>query len=93
MTKQELELLELITIHISEYGWVDDNQFYIWVDYEDVSDITRRLSDIFGNNMFEENCTMAILRDGFLVIDLVEALDWCDEICIEDVFDREKYKY
>lgn len=92
MTKQELELLELVTMHISEYGWEKD-EFLIFIDYEDIEDITSRLSDIFGNKIFNDFDIKAILRDGYLVIDLVEALGGYDEVYIEDVFDREKYQH
>ena len=53
MTKQELELLELVTMHITEYGWSDD-EFLIFLNYYEVEDFIQRLSDIFGNKKQED---------------------------------------
>lgn len=96
----ELKLFKLITMpdpedsdvsYVSEYGWIDDKSFCVWVDYMWVDDFMRELKNIFGYGVFDDGAFNANMQSDGICIDLCEALG--GYLNIEDVFPKEYYKH
>ena len=96
----ELELYKLImrpdeededVSYVSEFGWIDDKRFCVWVDYLWMKEFIDRLTDIFGNGLFDDGSFDANVQSDCLCIDLCEALGYY--VNIEDLFPKEKYRH
>lgn len=96
----ELELYKLIMTpdeshldfsYISEFGWINDKEFCVWVGYIWLDHFMNGLKEIFGNGLFEDGGFNGNMREDCVCIDLCSALDGC--LDIEDVFPKEKYKH
>lgn len=77
--------------YVSEFGWVSDTEFFIWVDYiwfkEFMDDIIR----IFGYGIFDEGNFNANIQSDSVCIDLRSVL--AGYVDIEEVFPKDKYKH
>lgn len=95
----ELELYKLIMEgdncgfpYVSEFGWINECQFVVWVDYFWVKEFMDKLIEIFGDGIFED-CRHfhAIMQSHAICIDLMDLLDGF--VDIEEVFPKEEYKH
>lgn len=92
----ELELYKLIMEgascgfpYVSEFGWINDVQFVVWVDYRCIKEFMDRLIEIFEDGIFEDCHFHAAMRSHAICIDLMDLLD--DSVDIEEVFPKEYY--
>lgn len=97
----ELELYKLIITpdeqdsnfsYVSELGWVNDNEFCVWIYYWDVEEFVKRLKEIFGYRMFDDGGFDANMQNDGICIVLNEALDGYD-MDFETIFPKEKYSH
>lgn len=95
-----LELYKLITTpdeefkdisYVEEFGWINDEQFCVWVNYVWLYEFIKRMREIFGNGMFDEGGVEANMQEYVICIDLCKVLEGC--IDIEDVFPKNKYRH
>ncbi len=95
----ELELYKLIMEgancgfpYVSEFGWINDVQFIVWVDYLWIKEFMDKIIEIFGDGIFED-CRHfhAIMQSHAICIDLMDLLDGF--VDIEEVFPKEDYKH
>lgn len=94
----ELELYKLImegancgSPYVSEFSWVNDVQFVVWVDYLWIKEFMDKLIEIFGDGIFEDCHFHAAMRSHAICIDLMDLLN--DSVDIEEVFPKEDYKH
>lgn len=94
----ELELYKLIMEgascgfpYVSEFGWVNDTQFLIWVDYLWLKEFIDKMIEIFGDAIFNDGNFNAIMLSRTVCIDLADVLD--EFVDIEEVFPKEDYKH
>lgn len=96
----DLRLYKLITnpddededvSYVSEFGWVDDEQFIVWVDYLWIKEFIDGLKEIFGYGIFDDGGFNANVQSDGLAFDLCEAIG--GYLDVEDVFPKEKYQH
>lgn len=97
---KELELFKLITIpdeenedirYVHEFGWVSETEFLVWVSCIWLSDFTKRMEMIFGNNVFDEGIDARMFSDC-ICFDLCEIAEWYG-FSLEETFPRSIYKH
>ncbi len=95
-----LELYKLITnpdeenrdIHyVSEYGWINDNEFIVWIENIWFKDFIDELEQIFGYGIYDDGGIDATIMYDSVCIDLCELLG--DYLSIEEVFPKDKYPH
>lgn len=80
--------------YVSEFGWINDNEFCIWVNYCSLNEFMDRLIDIFGYGMFDDGGFNGNMQSDCACIDLCEALEgYMDIEEIEEVFPKDKYQH
>lgn len=89
---QELELFKLITEEVSEYGWVSDSEFYIWLYHFELSDFVKKIIEIFSKQMFDESGIEANISEKYTVIDLAAMLSG-ENIELEKIFPKDQYEH
>ena len=91
----ELELYRLIMEgasggfpYVSEFDWINECQFVVWVDYLWIKAFMDKLIGIFGDGIFEDcHHFHAIMQSHAICIDLTDLLDGF--VDIEEVFPKE----
>lgn len=88
-----LELYKLITStnYVSEFGWVSDTEFFVWVNNIWFSEFVCGMIDIFGYGIFDDENFNANIQSDCVCIDLTDVLDGL--VDIEGVFLKDKYKH
>lgn len=93
-----LELYKLIVIpnedhkdisHVEEFGWINDEQFCVWVSYVRMNDFLKRLIEIFGNCLFDNGGFEANMQEDVICMDLSNLLEGYVEI--EELFPKDEY--
>ena len=69
---------------VSEYGWINKEEFCVWVDYINLHDFMEEVKKVFGYGMFDEGGFDANMQGDCLCIDVCEMLD--GYLSVEDVF-------
>lgn len=96
----ELELYKLVVIpeeilggisYISEFGWVSDEEFFIWVDFAWFEEFMERITEIFGYGIFDDGNFNANIQSDSVCIDLQKVLR--GYVDIERVFPKDKYMH
>ena len=96
----ELELYKLIATpkeddldfsYVSEFGWVNDKEFLVWVSFVWFKEFMDKLTEIFGYGMFDDGNFNANIQSDTVCIDLNDVLD--GYVDIEEVFSKEKYQH
>ena len=96
----ELELYKLIIIpdeddtdisYVDEFGWVNNEEFYIWVNFLHFNDFMDRLRDIFGCGIYGKYGIDVNIQDGSVCIDLQNVLG--GYVNLENVFPKYKYNH
>ena len=95
----ELELYKLIMLpdiydrncsYVSELGWENNCQFFIWIPYTHIKDFIDGLVNIFGYELFgDENFKVSLQSDG-ICIELNELLP---DVNLEAIFPKDKFKH
>lgn len=76
---------------VSEIGWINDEEFCVWVSWTYFEKFIKNLSDIFGEGIFDDGGFDANMQSNCVCIDLCEAIGHC--IDIEETFPKDKYKH
>ncbi len=82
---------EYNTCLVDELGWVNDNEFYVWVSYLWVTEFMAQMRKIFGYGLFDEGGFIAHMREDGICFDLKAAVD--DYVDLESLFPKEKYEH
>lgn len=93
----ELELYKLIitpceTTFISEFGWVSDTEFYIWVDFIWFKEFMDGVIEIFGYGIFDDANFNANIQLDSVCIDATKVFSGYG-IDFERVFPKDKYRH
>ena len=78
--------------YVTEFRWVNDKQFCIWIDYVWVEDFIKGMIEIFGHDIFVAGEIYVNLQPNCLCIDLCEVFEYGD-INIEELFPKDKYSH
>lgn len=91
----ELGLYKILMIpdipHVSEFGWVKDKEFFVWVDFSDFEEFIKELTGIFGRSVFDEGRFNANIQPDSVCIDLCSVLG--GYVDIEKVFPKDKFRH
>lgn len=95
----ELELYKLCctddnkygTCTVDELGWINDNEFCVWVSYLYLKDFMDSLKVLLGYEIFDDGGFNANMQGDCVCIDLCEAIG--SFVDIEEVFPKDKYKH
>lgn len=93
----ELELYKLIVAsdkelpYVSEYGWVSDKEFFVWVGFDWFGEFIGRLTEIFGYGIFDDGNFNANIQSDSACIDLNDVLS--GYVDMEEVFSKDKYQH
>jgi len=87
---KELELYKLVNGHF-ECGWINDDDFLIWVEHYNLSDFCKSLSEIFGDYIFEEGGIEASLLKDDVCFHLTSLEG--DDIDFKRVFPKDEFKH
>lgn len=96
---EELELYKLCCTPDNEYddcmvdelGWINDNEFCVWVPYRYLQEFIETLTKIFGQNIFDDGGFDANMQCDGVCIDLNTAVGYC--VDLESIFPKEKYQH
>lgn len=77
---------------VSEFGWISDKEFCVWVDYSELGVFMTRIRDIFGIRIYDDGGFEARMQDVCACFDLCKALHFSVEE-IEQIFPKDKYRH
>lgn len=77
--------------YVSEFGWVNDKEFLVWVNYMWLTDFLDRLKQIFGYGIFDDGGFNGNIQDDSICIDLCKVVG--GDIDMEEVFSKDKYQH
>lgn len=77
--------------YVSEFGWVNNEEFLVWVSFDWIKDFIERLTEIFGYGIFDDGNFNANIQSDTVCIVLNEVLD--GYVDIEEVFPKDKYQH
>lgn len=88
------ELVQLVDVFSTEFGWVNEEQFFIWVSWIEVYDFLKVMREIFGVTIFDDcGCgTNANIQDGFICFDMTDLLSGYGNL-VEDTYPKEEYPH
>jgi len=76
---------------VSEYGWVNDDEFIVWVYHFSVEHFIEELNNIFGYGLFEDGGFRVNVQRDYMCFDLCEILE--SYIDLEKLFPKEKFRH
>lgn len=96
---ESLELYKLCCTNDNEYdtnmvdelGWISDDEFCVWIPYLFLKEFIEKLTDIFGNTIFDDGGFDANMQASGVCIDLNAAIGYI--IDLETIFPKEKYTH
>jgi len=77
--------------YVSEFGWVNNEEFLVWVDFNWIKNFIEKLTKIFGYGIFDDGNFNANIQSDTVCIVLNEVLEGC--IDVEEVFPKDKYQH
>lgn len=77
--------------YVSEFGWVGDTEFLVWVDWNWFKEFMDKITEIFGYGIFDDGNFNANIQPDSVCIDLKDVLE--GYVDIEEVFPKDKYKH
>lgn len=89
---QELELYKLVKADVSEFGWVNDDKFLVWLYHFQLDNFIKDIIKIFDDGMFDEDSFEAHIQRDYITIDLACLLSG-EDIELERVFPKEEFKH
>ena len=82
---------DLDVSYVSEFGWVSDTEFLVWIDFIWFKEFMDRITEIFGYSIFDEANFNANIQSDSVCIDLQDVL--YGYVNVEEVFPKDKYKH
>ena len=76
---------------VEELGWINDEEFCVWVPYMYLKEFMEELTKIFGYGIFDDGGFDANMQTDCVCIDLCDAIGSC--IDVEEVFPKDKYQH
>ena len=86
------ELVQLVDVFSTEFGWVNEEQFFIWVDWIQVPNFLKIVRNVFGNSIFDEYGSNANVQDGCICFDMTDLLSGYGNL-VEDTYPKEEYPH
>lgn len=77
--------------YVSEFGWVNNEEFLVWVSFGWFKEFMEKLIEIFGYGIFDDGNFNANIQSDTVCIVLNEVLD--GYVDIEEVFPKDKYRH
>ena len=77
--------------HVDEFGWVNDDNFFVWVDHMWLYDFVEGLKEIFGYGLFDDGGIEVNMQINCTCIDLCDLLG--GYLDIKTVFPKDKYQH
>lgn len=95
MNEDILKLKKLILNSnlVSEYGWVNNDEFLIWVNYYNIEYFLTEIADIFGFGLFDDESFKGTFAYDSICINLEEMLGGYLDCELEEIFSKEEYKH
>lgn len=94
--QKELEknLYNLITKSddIEEFGWINEEEFCVWVYYEYLKDFMKNIENMFGFGIFDDGGFQANMQSTGVCINL-EDITGIDDIDLKKLFPIEKFRH
>lgn len=79
------------TCMVDELGWVDDNEFYVWVPYLYLDEFVKILRRVYGYGLFDDGDFNACIQSDGICINLCSLLGDYEDL--EEVFPKDKYPH
>lgn len=76
---------------INDFGWVDNEHLYVWINYVFVDDFTNELIAIIDESIFDDGGIEAVMQTFCLCIDVEKLIG--SHIDVEELFPKDKYKH
>ena len=77
--------------YVSEFGWVSNTEFFVWVSYLYLEEFMEGLTEIFGDGIFDEGGFDANMQEDGICFDLEEAVG--GYLDLEEVFPKDKFRH
>ena len=94
--QKELEknLYNLITKSdgIEEFGWINEEEFCVWVYYEYLKEFMENIANMFGFGIFDDGGFQANMQSTGVCINL-EDITGMDDIDLKELFPIEKFRH
>jgi len=96
----ELELYKLLITpdekdlnfsYVNEFGWVNNDQFLVWVNFNYFKEFIKKITEIFGYGIFDDENFNANIQHNTVCIVLNNVLD--EYVNVEEVFPKDKYQH
>lgn len=88
----EDELVRIIDTYSSELGWINDEQFCVWVPWVEVYNFLKDMRETFSFTIFDDGGTDANIQDGFICFDITDFLCWYGYL-VEDTYPKKDYQH
>lgn len=85
------ELVRIIDLYSCELGWINDNQFCVWVHWLNVYDFLNDMRETFGLGIFDDGGTDANIQDGLICFDMTDFIG--SFLNIEGVYSKCDYQH
>lgn len=82
------ELALIIDEYATEFGWINEDCFCIWVSWYWIDNCLDDLRDLYSNSLFDDGGISAKIQDDCICIELSDTF-----IDIESMFPKDKYKH
>ena len=80
------------TEDIEEFGWINEDEFCVWVYYEFLKDFVENITDMFGFSVFDDGGFQANMQNTGVCINL-EDITGTDDIDLKELFPIEKFRH
>lgn len=94
--QKELEknLYNLITKSdgIEEFGWINKEEFCVWIYYEYLKDFMENIANMFGFGIFDDGGFQVNMQSTGVCINL-EDITGMDDIDLKELFPIEKFRH
>ena len=93
MIREAIQLFNLVTNDdlVEEFGWINDNEFCVWIYHRDIQEFMERIVELFGNSICDEGGIMVHMFKDMFCINLCDLL--YSYLDIEEIFSKEEYQH
>lgn len=85
-------LKNLVSNCSDEFGWVDNDEFMIWLWWFNVDEFLQGLKSIFGWGLFDDGGFDVRVIDDNFVFNLYDILS-CYDCDLKEIFQQSEYKH